>query len=106
MTTSMNGSDDSEWNERVYFMQESACNADPGPKQSDGKARKAPYMDCTPSRFRGGKETGGAGQNRTADKGFADLRLATWLPRHRLWNQFFRELPSSRSTGLSPNCPR
>lgn len=26
---------------------------------------------------------GGAGENRTPDKGFADLRLTTWLPRHK-----------------------
>ncbi len=30
------------------------------------------------------REIGGAGRNRTADKGFADLCLTTWRPRHRV----------------------
>jgi hypothetical protein len=34
-------------------------------------------------RGRGGKKVGGAGRNRTADKGFADPCLTTWRPRHK-----------------------
>src|SRR6266446_4839984 len=30
------------------------------------------------------KDFGGARRNRTADKGFADLCLTTWRPRHRM----------------------
>src|SRR5262252_7564652 len=29
-------------------------------------------------------EDGGAGENRTHDRGFADLGLTTWLPRHSI----------------------
>ena len=83
-------------------MQESACNADPGPKQSDGRARKAPYMDCTPSRFRGGKETGGAGQNRTADKG-SDLLSTPSSTSIHADSAMFQHLRAGSGANLATN---
>jgi hypothetical protein len=53
---------------------------------------------------------GGAGRNRTADKGFADPCLTTWLP--RLWHKLRAEdlihlrIQGSRGPALTENITR
>src|SRR5271168_2285357 len=42
------------------------------------------------------KNFGGAERNRTADKGFADLCLTTWRPRHRVNPELLRQRPRAR----------
>jgi hypothetical protein len=44
---------------------------------------------------------GGARRNRTADEGFADPCLTTWLPRHRLCRDQFRALGWPHPSGTS-----
>lgn len=44
------------------------------------------------------KGYGGAGRNRTAGKGFADLRLTTWLPRRRKVESHKLSVPRSERT--------
>ncbi len=50
------------------------------------------------------KMAGGAGRNRTADRGFADLGLTTWLPRRYTKNprRRARETILERETGFEP----
>src|SRR5512146_1714247 len=50
-----------------------------------------------------GGEFGGAGRNRTGDRGFADLGLTTWLPRHGKNPRPGRGLETlERETGFEP----
>src|SRR5262249_25775094 len=52
-----------------------------GPRASGYRQTLTVVKDCAVTHR--GEIVGGAGRDRTADKGFADLRLTTWLPRLR-----------------------
>src|SRR5579863_1813087 len=69
ITTSMNAPRGNS-NHRVYCMQEGRC------KSRRHESRRGNRCERI--------ENGGAGRNRTADKGFADLCLTTWRPRRLL----------------------
>ena len=63
----------------------------PGAPINDSGFRECGWLvSLTPDTFAGGK-FGGAGRDRTADKGFADLCLTTWRP--RLWDIGILSLP-------------